>query len=95
MTDDLVNRLRDWETVYPEDEDKDDGCLYLEAADRIEDLEAKLAKAKHTLRCVDRRMNDLGGYDGRFSLRKIVSTTLAELTSSEAAYGEAKGGKDE
>lgn len=68
---------------------KEDALQYLsdigQMCDRIEELEAKLAKAKHTLRCVDRRMNDLGGYDGRFSLRKIVSITLAELT----------GGKDE
>ena len=39
-------RLRSWEHVYPEDENKAEGSLYLEAADHIEELEAKLAKAE-------------------------------------------------
>lgn len=43
--DNLVERLRNWEHVYPEDMDKPEGSLHLEAADRIEELEAKLAKA--------------------------------------------------
>lgn len=42
MTDNLVKRLRDWWLVYPEDEDKDVGHLYEEAADRIEELEAEI-----------------------------------------------------
>ena len=46
MSDDLVKRLRDWEHVGPEDIDKPEGHLYEEAADRIEELEAKLAKAE-------------------------------------------------
>ena len=49
MSDDLVKRLRDWEHVGPEDIDKPEGHLYEEAADRIEELEAKLAKATDTL----------------------------------------------
>jgi len=44
MSDDLVKRLRDWENVYAVDEDKPEGSLYIEAADRIEELEAKLAQ---------------------------------------------------
>ena len=42
MTDNLVERLRNWERVYPEDDAKPEGSLYLEAADRIEELEAEL-----------------------------------------------------
>ena len=34
----LVERLRNWEKVYPEDEDKPEGNLYLEAAERIAEL---------------------------------------------------------
>ena len=49
MSDDLVKRLRDWEHVGPEDIDKPEGHLYEEAADRIEELEAKLAKAVEAL----------------------------------------------
>jgi hypothetical protein len=39
---DLVTRLRDWEHIYPCDDLKPDGHLYIEAAERIEELEAKL-----------------------------------------------------
>ena len=42
MSDNLVKRLREWWIVYPEDEDKDVGHLYEEAADRIEELEAEI-----------------------------------------------------
>jgi uncharacterized protein YfaS (alpha-2-macroglobulin family) len=38
----IVEKLRNWEKVYPEDEDKPEGSLYYEAADRIEELEAEL-----------------------------------------------------
>ena len=34
----LVERLRNWEKVYPEDEDKPEGNLYPEAAERIVDI---------------------------------------------------------
>ena len=40
---DLVIRLCAWERVFPCDEGKPEGSLYLEAAARIEELEAKLA----------------------------------------------------
>ena len=39
---DLVTRLRDWEHIYSCDDLKPDGHLYIEAAERIEELEAKL-----------------------------------------------------
>lgn len=44
MTDNLVERLRNWEQVYEEDMDKPEDSLYIEAADRIEELEAELKK---------------------------------------------------
>lgn len=49
MSDGLVKRLRDWQRVWPEDYDKPDGHLFHEAADHIEALEAKLAKAMEAL----------------------------------------------
>jgi hypothetical protein len=42
----LVERLRDWMAVWPEDDGKPEGSLFIEAADRIEELEAKLLKYK-------------------------------------------------
>ena len=42
---DLVQRLRDWGRIYPEDQDEPDHCLYLKAADRIEELEERLKAA--------------------------------------------------
>jgi len=44
MSDTLVERLLAWERVFPCDEGKPEGSLYLEAADRIQELEARLLK---------------------------------------------------
>jgi hypothetical protein len=44
MSDTLVERLLAWERVFTCDEDKPEGSLYLEAADRIKELEAELKK---------------------------------------------------
>lgn len=44
MIDTLVERLLAWERVFPCDESKPEGSLYVEAADRIKELEAKLLK---------------------------------------------------
>ena len=38
----LADRLTNWETVFPEDEDKPEGNLYLEAAERIVELSNEL-----------------------------------------------------
>lgn len=38
----LADRLTNWETVFPEDEDKPEGNLYLEAAERIVELSCEL-----------------------------------------------------
>ena len=79
MNDDLVKRLREDQPVTQDMTSTLQCALQDAAADRIEELEAKLAKAAEALRTVEKHMNDLGGYDGRFTIRKSVSTTLAEL----------------
>ena len=88
MSDDLVKRLRDMNGGWASDE-------ALAAADRIEELEANLAKAVDALGeaiyLLDPDEEDIAKETG---LHRIV-TTYAELTSSEAANGEAKGGKEE
>ena len=80
MSDDLVKRLRDWEHVWPQDLDEPEGGLYLKAADRIEELEAKLAKAVDALGeaiyLLDPDEEDIAKETG---LHRIV-TTYAELT---------------
>jgi len=52
---DLLIRLWAWERVFPEDQDKPEGSLYLEAADRIEELESVLEE-------VDAWVDDTGYY---------------------------------
>jgi hypothetical protein len=52
---DLLIRLWAWERVFPCDEDKPEGSLYLEAADRIEELESVLEE-------VDAWVDDTGYY---------------------------------
>ena len=42
----LIERLRNWETVYPEDEDTPEGNLYLEAAERIVELSDELEELR-------------------------------------------------
>lgn len=42
----LVDRLTSWETVFPEDEDKPEGNLYLEAAERIVELSCELEELR-------------------------------------------------
>ena len=46
---DLVERLRDWPCIYPEDQDKPEGHLYEVAADRIEALEAENQRLREVL----------------------------------------------
>jgi hypothetical protein len=55
VSDNLVERLSNWEKVYPEDMDKPQGSLHLEAADRIEEL-------TEVLEAVDAWVEDLGYY---------------------------------
>ena len=52
MSDDLVERLRDWENVWPKDADKPAGSLYLTAADRIEELEAENKRLRDEYRYI-------------------------------------------
>ena len=42
----LIERLRNWEKVYPEDEDTPEGNLYLEAAERIVELSDELEELR-------------------------------------------------
>lgn len=49
MGDNLVKRLRDWQHVYPEDQDKPEVYLYEVAADRIEALEAEVERLRGAL----------------------------------------------
>ena len=47
----LIERLRNWEKVYPEDEDTPEGNLYLEAAERIVELSDELEKLRRGMLC--------------------------------------------
>ena len=42
----LVDRLTNWEAVFPEDEDMPEGNLYLEAAERIVELSYELEELR-------------------------------------------------
>jgi hypothetical protein len=57
----LVEKLRNWEKIYPEDEDKPDGSLYYEAADRIEELEEKLMENSCKELWYEERIKNLEG----------------------------------
>lgn len=59
MSDNLIERLRDWTTVWPQDEEKPDGSLYLEAADRIEELEAEVARLRLLVPRPDQTQDEL------------------------------------
>lgn len=75
MSNDLVKRLRDQNAGWASNE-------ALEAADRIEELEAKLAKA---LRVFEEMRNDKVGFRHVSHFRRRAAVVIAELT----------GGKDE
>jgi hypothetical protein len=83
---DLIVRLRNWERVYSCDEGKPDGSLYLEAADRIEELEAKLEALVDGLRgkidLFENRRNTATNADSK-SLWHIVSNELSALLGDE------------
>ena len=79
MTDDLVKRLRDSTEWYHYDAELKMKCAY-----RIEELEAKLAKAVEALQWLKVEIRGHGFSDEGRMLTMCIST-LAELT----------GGKDE
>jgi len=81
MSDDLVKRLRDWEHVYPEDYNKDEGHLYDEAADRIEELEAQQAKTYQALLKVTKIHDEVEA-----KLAKAVEA-LEEIATDEHPLG--------
>lgn len=71
MTDDLVKRLRDWQNIWTEDENKPEGHLYKTAADRIEELEAKLAKSLAFLGFLDENYRHVFGDTARAKIREL------------------------
>jgi hypothetical protein len=46
---DILERLDNWETVYPEDEDGCAGSLYQQAADEIRQLRTAVALMREAL----------------------------------------------
>ena len=87
MSDDLVQRLRDHIAVVIDNRGHvfEAETLCDEAADRIEELEAKLAKAVKALELADRaimeRVSDLDMIKiaSVFNHMRTIRTTLAEL----------------
>jgi len=53
----LIERLRNWEKVYPEDEDKPEGNLYLEAAERIVELLTAYTLAEEEVKDLRKEMS--------------------------------------
>ncbi len=91
MSDDLVEWLRDW--PYQGE------TMAEQAADRIEELEAKLAKAVEALAGVEMFVRDLSPFaypsHRPVPALAIACEVYAELTSSVAADNEVKGDEDE
>jgi hypothetical protein len=46
---DILEKLDNWETVYPEDDDKPDGIVYQQAADEIRQLHTAVALLREAL----------------------------------------------
>ena len=89
MTDNLVQRLRDWEHVYPEDQDKTEGHLYEEAADRIEELEAEVERVK-VLEDVLREIAN-GAFNDNGDVTMDHGHMIRAFFKARAALAKAKG----
>jgi hypothetical protein len=76
---DLVQRLRDWERIYPEDQDEPDHCLYLKAADRIEELETQRKEMIFKLALSDLALQRIENISGRFVGSDEKSEALKEI----------------
>ncbi len=74
--DDVVKRLKLWEKVFPEDLDKEEGHLYQEAADRIEQLELELSISRMAQVVMDNTVEALTKADDR------IDTLTAQLEST-------------
>lgn len=96
MSDTLVERLRDWTTIWPQDEEKLDGSLYLEAADRIEELEAKLARPTEArMGKWDELMNPAReALEALIAEGDAMADRIEELEAEVARLRLLKGGKD-
>jgi hypothetical protein len=85
----IVEKLRNWEKVYPEDEDKPDGSLYYEAADRIEELEEELREARL------QELASLGqaqeAYEAQVKLEKALELYQRERDRFKHNYPEMSG----
>jgi uncharacterized alpha-E superfamily protein len=75
MSDDLKKRLIDWE-MWDEGDIND---TREEAADRIEELEAKLAKTTKLLEQIERRLSKISGFFFDTFPRKEIRSLLEEL----------------
>lgn len=73
---DILEKLENWERVYPEDYDKSDGHLYVEAADEIERLRA-------ALRDLDKAASDVARH-GAQTGPQWSKLTIAILKAREA-----------
>ncbi len=54
----LIQRLRNWQTVYPEDEDTPSGNLYLEAAERLVELLTAYTLAEEEIKALSEETLD-------------------------------------
>lgn len=83
MSDDLIKRLRvvtGFIRFETEDRIAASACLSEEAAARIEELEAKLAKAVEALKIISgKSMDECGRYYTNRSSIRTARNTLAEL----------------
>lgn len=68
--------------------------VYIVASAHIRDLEAQLAQRDAALKAADdlahetdRRINDLGGYDGRFPVRQALTAYRKARGQDETAKG--------
>jgi len=90
MSDDLVKQLREDQPVTQDMGSTMQCSLQDAAADRIEELEAKLAKAVEGLKLADKAIMDvvnsldLAGVASVFNAMSTIRTTLAELNKERS-----------
>ena len=98
MSDDLVKRLRDWEHVWPDDMNKPAGHLYEDAADRIEELEAKLALTEPFVRDFVFRAKTSEHTEDDIKLLSEDNLRFerdCDITKARGIIAELTGGKDD
>lgn len=71
----LLERLENWQTVYPEDQDKPEGHLYLEAAKHIRDNPMYTrADLEKVLEALVKDVEDYWGHVSSSPLRYAIRT---------------------